>query len=92
MNLKILLLTQNFPPDIGAASFRMESLVKELANRNYEVEVLTAFPNRYNDLNITINDIFGPKVKITRIKNIKQSNSFIQRSFHMWSIFLRAIF
>ena len=92
MNLKILLLTQNFPPDIGAASFRMESLVKELANRNYEVEVLTAFPNRYNDLNITINDTFGPKVKITRIKNIKQSNSFIQRSFSYVEYFLKSYF
>ncbi|MBL5982283.1 hypothetical protein NAAC61_09970 [Petrotoga sp. 8T1HF07.NaAc.6.1] len=92
MNHKILLLTQNFPPDIGAASFRMESLVKELASRNYDVEVLTAYPNRYNDLRISINDTFGPKVKITRIKNLKQSNRFIQRSFSYLEYFLKSYF
>lgn len=92
VNFKILLLTQNFPPDIVPASFRMESLVKELASRNYEVEVLTAYPNRYNDLRISINDTFGPNVKITRIKNIKQSNRYIQRSFSYLEYFLKTYF
>ena len=59
MSRNILLLTQNFPPDIGAPSFRMEAFARELASRGYQVNVLTAYPNRYRELNVKTYDDFG---------------------------------
>ena len=48
--MNILIFSYNFPPDIGAGSFRISALADELA-LNEEVKsltVITATPNRYN--------------------------------------------
>ena len=48
--MNILIFSYNFPPDIGAGSFRISALADELA-LNKEVKtltVITATPNRYN--------------------------------------------
>lgn len=42
---RILLLTQYFPPEIGAAQTRLFELGHELVALGWEVEVLTALPN-----------------------------------------------
>ncbi len=42
---RILLLTQYFPPEIGAAQTRLFELGQELSTLGWEVEVLTALPN-----------------------------------------------
>jgi len=42
---KWLVLTQYYPPEIGAPQIRLRSLVRELVRRGYVVEVLTAMPN-----------------------------------------------
>lgn len=42
---RILLLTQYFPPEIGAAQTRLFELGQELTGLGWEVEVLTALPN-----------------------------------------------
>lgn len=42
---RILLLTQYFPPEIGAAQTRLFELGQELSGLEWEVEVLTALPN-----------------------------------------------
>src|SRR5690242_3884253 len=42
---RILLLTQYFPPEIGAAQTRLFELGQELSDLGWEVEVLTALPN-----------------------------------------------
>lgn len=42
---RILLLTQYFPPEIGAAQTRLFELGQELSEHGWEVEVLTALPN-----------------------------------------------
>lgn len=42
---RILLLTQYFPPEIGAAQTRLFELGQELSGLGWEVEVLTALPN-----------------------------------------------
>lgn len=42
---RVLLVTQYFPPERGAAQVRLEALVAQLARRGYEVEVLTSLPN-----------------------------------------------
>lgn len=45
---KILILIDNFTPDLGAASFRFESIVKNLINKKIKVKVLCSSPNRIN--------------------------------------------
>lgn len=42
---RILILTQYFPPEIGAAQTRLFELGQELSGLGWEVEVLTALPN-----------------------------------------------
>lgn len=53
---KILIVTQNFYPEIGSAANRMKSIYLELKKRGYDVTVLTSdpsYPNRnlYKDPN-----------------------------------------
>lgn len=42
---RVLLLTQYFPPEIGAAQTRLFELGQELSTLGWEVEILTALPN-----------------------------------------------
>jgi glycosyltransferase involved in cell wall biosynthesis len=42
---RILVLTQYFPPEIGAAQTRLFELGRELSSLGWDVEVLTALPN-----------------------------------------------
>lgn len=43
--MKILILTQHFPPEPGSASMRMFELSEHLVARGHEVTVVTPFPN-----------------------------------------------
>ncbi len=43
--MKTVVLTQYFPPEIGAAPNRLSALVQGLANAGHQVTVLTAMPN-----------------------------------------------
>jgi len=43
--MKLLLLTQYFPPEIGAAPTRLQNIVRELVRVGNEVEVVTGLPN-----------------------------------------------
>lgn len=43
--MRILLLTQYFPPEKGAAQVRLWELAKGLQNQGHQVTVVTAFPN-----------------------------------------------
>ncbi|GGK29022.1 glycosyltransferase WbuB [Caldalkalibacillus thermarum] len=45
MNNKLLLVSQHFPPEIGAASNRMKHLVSRLKGHGYELFVVTASPS-----------------------------------------------
>lgn len=40
-----LILTQYYPPEIGAPQIRLHSMARELSRRGLQVEVLTAMPN-----------------------------------------------
>ena len=44
-NMKILLLTQYFPPEIGAAQNRLNDLASRLSSAGHSVTVLTSLPN-----------------------------------------------
>ena len=43
--MRLLLLTQYFPPEIGAAPTRLQNIVRELVRVGNEVEVVTGLPN-----------------------------------------------
>src|SRR4051812_12018483 len=43
--MRILLLSQFYPPEVGAAQNRLSYLVRRLAKSGHTVTVLTAFPN-----------------------------------------------
>jgi glycosyltransferase involved in cell wall biosynthesis len=43
--MRILLLTQYFPPEVGAAQGRLGAVVRELVRAGQQVEVVTAMPN-----------------------------------------------
>ena len=43
--MKILILTQYYPPEIGAPQNRLHELAIRLKNKGLQVEVLTALPN-----------------------------------------------
>ena len=43
--MKILILTQYYPPEIGAPQNRLHELAVRLKDKGSEIEVLTALPN-----------------------------------------------
>jgi colanic acid biosynthesis glycosyl transferase WcaI len=43
--MKFLILTQYFPPEIGAPQTRLHAMVRELQELGHKVEVVTALPN-----------------------------------------------
>ncbi|WP_221566986.1 glycosyltransferase family 4 protein [Alkalihalobacillus sp. TS-13] len=43
--MRIILLSENFPPEVGAPQIRLYEIGKELIARGHQVEVLTAFPH-----------------------------------------------
>ncbi len=43
--MKILILTQYFPPETGAPQNRLSGLAKQLQSKGAKIEVLTGFPN-----------------------------------------------
>jgi len=43
--MRILILTQYFPPEIGAAPTRLQSIARELLRMGHDVEVVTGLPN-----------------------------------------------
>ncbi|MDQ7799256.1 MAG: glycosyltransferase family 4 protein [Candidatus Edwardsbacteria bacterium] len=43
--MKFLILTQYYPPEVGAPQVRLQAMARELAARGHQVEVVTAIPN-----------------------------------------------
>ena len=48
--MKILFFSYYFPPDIGAGSFRADSLINHLLQKNCSVTLICAQPNRYKNI------------------------------------------
>ncbi len=69
--MRVLIVTQHYPPDLGASAFRLKALSDELTKRNHDVTVLTATPNRYSSLK-TSDELSGAE-RIIRI-NVKTGN------------------
>ena len=66
--MRFLILTQYYPPEIGAAQARLSAFARELVNAGHEVEVVTALPN-YPSGRLTPNDRFRP-ARSERIEGI----------------------
>ena len=86
---KITLLIDNFTPDLGAASFRFESIVKELADRGNQINIIASYPNRI-DLD-NFEDFKYKNVQIIRINKKKLKENTIQRAFNYFNFFFEAI-
>ena len=43
--MRIVVLTQNFPPEVGATAVRLHKMTTSLAKRGHQVTVITAMPN-----------------------------------------------
>ena len=58
-----LILTQYFPPEIGAPQIRLSSMIEELKKHNINASVLTAMPNypkgKVFENSATFNSMYG---------------------------------
>ena len=87
--LKVLIITQNFYPEIGSASNRAKNIYTGLSKRGYEVTVLTTepnYPNRnlYNDEAFWHEDI--PEEDVIRVQLSARrytSNIFRRLIYHL---------
>ncbi len=73
--MRILILTQYYPPEIGAPQNRLHELAIRLQDRGVTVEVLTALPN-YPKMEVFDNYKNG-KLRFERIDNIPVFRSWI---------------
>lgn len=78
--MKILFLTQYYPPEIGAPQNRLHELAVRLKANNIEVEVLTAMPN-YPKMEI-FEEYRGGKIKEEIIDDVKvfRSGIYVSKS------------
>ncbi|RWZ59078.1 glycosyltransferase WbuB [Halobacillus fulvus] len=89
MSKKILIVTQNFYPEIGSAGNRMKNIYLLLKEHGFDVDVLTTDPT-YPNRNFYENEMFwdderlndSPDIFRVSIKNRKYSRSFSNRLFY----------
>jgi glycosyltransferase involved in cell wall biosynthesis len=90
--MKILFLTQYYPPETGAPQNRLHELAVRLLAQGIEIEVLTAMPNypkmeifdNYKGKRFVIEEIDGIKVYRSRIY-VKKSKSIFYRLLNYFS-------
>lgn len=92
--MNVIVISQNYPPDLGAASFRMRALVKALHERGHQVYVIAGMPNRYDDF---MQDKVVPEHELTeeaeifRVKIRTVGNTKIQRIRGFLEYYLGAV-
>ncbi|MFK7785028.1 MAG: glycosyltransferase family 4 protein [Crocinitomicaceae bacterium] len=90
--MKLLILTQYYPPEIGAPQNRLHELAVRLKKEGVDVEVLTAMPNypkmevfeKYKDGSIREEEIEGVKVYRSKIY-VSKSKSILPRLLNYFS-------
>ena len=90
--MKLLILTQYFPPEVGAPQNRLFELALRLQKKNIEVTILTAMPNYpemkihkdYEGKKYVVEEMSGLKVHRTSIY-IPKSKSIFQRLLNYFS-------
>lgn len=87
-NVKILILSFYYTPDLSAGSFRTESLVNSITTRhkNVNITVVTTMPNRYNSFKVTadIHDL-GKNIHIRRVVLPRHNNGIFDQIFSFLS-------
>ncbi|WP_042143715.1 glycosyltransferase family 4 protein [Paucisalibacillus sp. EB02] len=93
---KILMISQNFYPEIGSAGNRMKSIYVLLKNLGYDIKVLTTeptYPNRkfYENGNLWDDEELNQDPDIYRInvKNKKYSRSLLNRLFYYLEVAIK---
>ena len=97
--MKILILTQYYPPEIGAPQNRLHELAIRLKDNELDVEVLTAMPNyptmkifdRYKNNQIKEEIIDGVKVHRSRIY-VSASKGILSRLLNYFSFVFTSYF
>ena len=92
MNLKLLILTQYFPPEVGAPQNRLFELAVRLQKSGVDVTVLTAMPNypemkiheAYRGKRYVYEELQGLKIHRSRIY-VPTSKSFVKRLVNYFS-------
>ena len=64
--MKILIITQFFPPDITAAAFRLGDTASLLAQQGHEVKVLAGEPHKGTADGVNLDDLVDPGVDVIR--------------------------
>ena len=86
--MKILILSFNYPPDIGPGALRASSIVDallEVSDNITQIDVLTTMPNRYHTLTVNaasmerINPVFIQRITLPKHQNgtIDQARAFM---------------
>lgn len=96
---KILIITQNFYPEIGSHANRMSNLFQLLKKEGYDVEVLTTeptYPNKqiYKDKKFWNDKSLDQEEKVHRVevKNRKYALNMLNRLIHYLEISLKMLF
>ena len=79
--MNILVLSQFYPPDLGAVAFRMEAIVNTMRDKGHSVYVLAATPNRYKEFKVELSHTSTPYETRIEMKNTSQSNLSRIRGF-----------
>lgn len=83
--MKIIYITQHFPPEIGAAQGRAFDMSNNLAKLGFDVQVITAFPNHETNFQLFKKEN-KEKVKVLRSFRIKDTKkSSIRRLLNYFS-------
>ena len=98
MPKRFLILTQHFPPEVGAAQIRLHAFAKQLQARGHEVRVVTAMPNYprgevfpdYRGLRIAREEIDGLSVTRTWIRPATGRN-VVKRLLSYWSFAISSL-
>ena len=95
--LKILIITQNFYPEIGSAANRAKNIYFALKEKGYEVTVLTTepnYPNRntYNDKTFWDEDISEADVERIQLKTRRYTSSIFKRLIYYLEMMLKFVF
>ncbi len=88
---KVLLIVDNFTPDLGAASFRFESVVRHLLKKDIKVAVLCSYPNRINlnnfeELNLQNLEIFRVNNNSLQVGVISRAITYLKFMINSFKI------
>lgn len=90
--MKVLVVSLNYPPDLGAGAFRAAELVEQLLRRGQEVAILSATPNRYGTFKPEVLSVHpSGMVQEIRINFNNRKTSFFGSSISYFCFFIRAL-